>query len=255
MTGAPEGGILLDTVFKPWLKNFINLIYPLSCLLCKVRLNPLGDKPFCEGCWAKIELILPPFCRVCGMHLPTKNQNQALACRNCQTASYFFSTARAVCRYDGIIKECIRLFKYKSKLSIAKPLSRLMIDFGRNFLTMEDIDLILPVPLHGSKLRLRQFNQAQLLAKSLSKAFSKELQTRSLIKIRPGPAQVNLKRRERLKNVQGTFKVRNSPVLKNKNILLVDDVLTSAATANECAKVLLEAGANRVDVFTLARGV
>ena len=127
-----------------------------------------------------------------------------------------------------------------------------MIDFAHNFLDMKNIDLILPVPLSSVKLRQRQFNQAKLLAESLSGTFSKELKDSLLIKIKPGPAQVNLSRVERLKNVQGVFKVKNAEALKDKNVLLVDDVFTTGATANECAKVLLEAGAKRIDVFALA---
>lgn len=128
-----------------------------------------------------------------------------------------------------------------------------MIDFAHNFLNMENIDLIIPVPLHSTKQRQRQFNQAQVLAKSISCAFSKELQDRLLVKIKARPAQINLSQTERLKNVQGTFKVNNIEPLKDKNILLIDDVLTTGATAGECAKMLLEAGAGRVDVFVLAR--
>ena len=120
---------------------------------------------------------------------------------------------------------------------------------------MENIDLILPVPLHSIKKRQRQFNQARLLAKSLSCAFSKRLQDKLLIKIKPGPAQVNLSRRERIKNVQGSFKIKNVRLLENKNILLIDDVLTTGATVNECARTLLEEGVNRVDVFTLAHNI
>ncbi|GAF80876.1 unnamed protein product [marine sediment metagenome] len=130
-----------------------------------------------------------------------------------------------------------------------------MIDFADKFLDMENIDLILPVPLHSVKKRQRQFNQARLLAKSLSRAFSKELKDNLLIKIKPGPAQVNLSRTERLKNVRGAFKVKHRLPLKDKNLLLVDDVVTTASTANECAKMLLEAGTSKVDVFSLARSV
>ena len=244
---------MLGTVFRLWAKNFISLIYPLSCLICKAALSPLSDKPLCDICWNKIERNLPPFCRICGKHLPSENQNHAFACKDCQASSYFFKKARSVCVYDGVIKDCIHLFKYRSKLSLAKPLSKLMVDFAHNFLDMENIDLILPVPLANSKLRQRQFNQAKLLAKSISCAFSKELKDKLLIKIKPGVAQVNLSRAERLKNVRGSFKVRHQLLLKNKNILLVDDVLTTGATINECARMLLEAGAKRVGVFTLAR--
>ena len=219
-------------MLRPWWKNFINLIYPLRCLICKVGLSPLSDKPLCEVCWNNIEFNPSP--------------------KDCQTSVYFYRCAHFVCIYDGIIKECIHLFKYRSKLSLVKPLGKLMIDFAHNFLDMKNIDLILPVPLSSVKLRQRQFNQAKLLAESLSGTFSKELKDSLLIKIKPGPAQVNLSRVERLKNVQGVFKVKNAEALKDKNVLLVDDVFTTGATANECAKVLLEAGAKRIDVFALA---
>lgn len=182
-------------------------------------------------------------------------QNQLFIHRNAKRPPFFFNQAFSVCRYEGVIKDCIHLFKYRSKLSLVKPLSKLMVDFAHNFLDMENIDLILPVPLASSKLRQRQFNQAKLLAKSISCAFSKELKDKLLIKIKPGVAQVNLSRTERLKNVRGSFKVRHQLLFKNKNILLVDDVLTTGATINECARMLLDAGAKRVNAFTLARSV
>jgi len=120
---------------------------------------------------------------------------------------------------------------------------------------MERIDLVLPVPLHSTKLRQRQFNQAKLLAEPLAKRFSKRLGHRVLVKIKGSVAQVNLSRRQRLKNIRGCFKVKHTHLLKNKNILLVDDVLTTGATIGECARVLSQAGANRIEVLTLARSV
>jgi len=180
-------------------------------------------------------------------------ESQVFICKDCQKRPYFFRKAHSVCVYEGIIKECIHLLKYRSKLSLVKPLSKLMINFAYRFLEMQDIDLILPVPLYSAKQRQRQFNQAKVLARPLARTFSKALREGLLIKTRPGPAQVSLSRPERFKNVQGTFKVRNAKLLKNKNILLVDDVLTTAATANECARVLSVAGAKTIDVFVLAR--
>lgn len=138
---------------------------------------------------------------------------------------------------------------------MVNPLARLMIAFARKFLDMKNIDLILSVPLHSQKLRQRQFNQAQLLVEPLAGAFSKKMHTKLISKIEPGPAQVELSRTERLKMVRDTFKIRKAQPLKDKNILLVDDVFTTGATANECAKALLASGAKKVEVFTLARGV
>lgn len=134
-------------------------------------------------------------------------------------------------------------------------MSKLMIDCARNSLDMERIDLVLPVPLHSTKLRQRQFNQTKLLAEPLAKTFSKRLEHRALVKIKDSAAQVNLSRRQRLKNVRGCFKVKHAHLLENKNILLVDDVLTTGATVGECARTLSKAGTNRIEVLTLARSV
>jgi ComF family protein len=253
LTERAEGGILMGTVIGQWFKQVVNIVYPLSCLICEAALTPLSDKPLCESCWGKIELNPPPFCRVCGKHLPAKNQSQAFICRDCQSFPYFFKKARSACLYDGIIKECIHLFKYKGKLSLAGPLSRLMAEAADKLLDMKNVDLILPVPLHSVKQRQRQFNQAQLLAQSLAKSFSKELKEKLLVKTKAGTAQVKLSRNDRAKNVRGTFKVKKARLLENKNILLVDDVLTTHATVNECSRILLKAGAKSVEVFTLAR--
>jgi ComF family protein len=127
-----------------------------------------------------------------------------------------------------------------------------MIEFARSFLDMKKIDLIIPVPLHRIKLRQRQFNQAKLLAQSIAYAYSKELGDKILIKTKFQADQVTLCQAKRLKNVRGTFQVKRPQYVKDKNILLVDDVLTTGATANECARVLHNAKANKVDVFVLA---
>jgi ComF family protein len=130
-----------------------------------------------------------------------------------------------------------------------------MIDFAGKFLNMKRTDYLLAVPLHKVKQRQRQFNQAHLLAEGLARTFSKPLMDSLLIKARSTPAQVSLSQRERLKNILGTFKVnlKPLPILKGKTILLIDDVFTTGATANECARLLREAGAKQVDIFTLAR--
>lgn len=252
LTGRGERGILWHTMLGPWRKHFLNLIYPLFCLLCKVKLHPLSDKPLCDICWSKIEFNLPPYCRICGRHLPAPSQNQVLLCQDCHKRRYFFSAAHSVCVYDGIIKECIHLLKYNRKLALVGPLSELLFDFSRRYLDLSACDLIIPVPLHRAKLRQRQFNQAALLAAALGRAYSKESAEKILIKIIPSPAQVKLSQKQRLRNVRGAFKVRSGRLLKEKNVLLVDDVLTTGATVNECAKTLLEAGCARVNVLTLA---
>ena len=143
--------------------------------------------------------------------------------------------------------------QYGAKLSLSEPLADLMVEFAKNSLEMSKIDLILAVPLHSKKKRQRQFNQAQLLTENLCRHFSKKIDQKILLKVKPSPSQAQLHNTERWKNVRGTFKVKNSSLVKAKNILLIDDVLTTGATVNECSKVLLESGASKIDVLTLAR--
>ncbi|MBN3038589.1 MAG: ComF family protein [Candidatus Omnitrophica bacterium] len=145
------------------------------------------------------------------------------------------------------------MFKYKGKLSLAKPLSLFLIGFANKFLDMEKVDMVMPVPLCRQKIRQRQFNQALLLAKPLACAFATQIDNKTLVKVNSGPAQVSLSKAERLNNVKGAFRVKGRRSIKDKSILLVDDVFTTGATANECAKILKEAGASSVQVLTLAR--
>ena len=155
--------------------------------------------------------------------------------------------------YDGIIKQCIHLFKYRGKLSLVKFLSGLLIDCAHSSINMHEIDLIVPVPLHKSKLRQRQFNQAELLAKALAKEFSKKLDIRTLIRKESRGAQASLSGNQRRRNVHNAFGIRNASHIKGKRILLVDDVFTTGSTVNECARMFVHSKAMSVDVISLAR--
>lgn len=252
LTEMKRNAILLITV-AGWVKSFINLFYPLSCYICRAKLSPLRDIPLCDQCLRGIQFNQSPFCRRCGTHLPAFSQKDAYYCKKCRTTPYYFKRAFSVCVYAGIVKQCIHLFKYKRKLALSKFLCRLLIDFTRSFIAIEKIDLIIPVPLHPRKLRQRQFNQAEILAQALSRAFNKRLKHNALVKIKDTPAQIDLPQAARIKNARGCFRVKNLPAVKDKNILLIDDVLTTAATVNECAKVLRQAGAKKIEVLTLAR--
>ncbi len=129
-----------------------------------------------------------------------------------------------------------------------------MIEFMKSHFSLNDIDLIVPVPLHSVKLREREFNQAELLARQIKAGFDISISSNNLKKVKFGPPQTALGRHERLSNPKGTFKARRPSSLRRRSILLVDDVFTTGSTADECSRVLLEAGARKVDVLTLARG-
>jgi ComF family protein len=150
------------------------------------------------------------------------------------------------------LQDAICLFKYRGRVSLAKPLAELMIAALPHPI---EIDLIVPVPLHPSRLREREFNQALLLADRLARHLAKPLVYTSLERMVPSDPQSTLSRKERLKNLRRAFSVRRPGAIEGKRILLIDDVFTTGTTVNECAKALKGAGAEAVSVLTLARTV
>lgn len=151
--------------------------------------------------------------------------------------------------------EAIHLFKYAKKTSVGHPLSLLAKETFFQFWDTHEIDLIVPVPLHIKRLRERGFNQAYLLIRRWAKEEGISFDGLTLSRSRWTEPQTTLSRKERQKNIKGAFFVEHPERVEGRKILLVDDVYTTGATVNECARVLTEAGADLVDVLTLARAV
>jgi len=240
-------------MFKRMIKGLADIVYPKICLGCKQKLKaPAPYDLICGECWSKIKRNSPPFCHSCGRHLDKKNLAKNI-CPACLRQKTHFDRAFSPCVYDGIIKELIHEFKYRNKDHLGAPLSRLMIDFIREYnLPIDCLDFIMPVPLHKTRFREREFNQAQILAEAISKEFKKPSLTDVLLRHRHTRTQTDLKTQERLGNVKGSFSINRLEDITGRNILLVDDVLTTGATSSEAAGVLKEAGANIVFVLTLA---
>ncbi|MDD5166483.1 MAG: ComF family protein [Candidatus Omnitrophica bacterium] len=231
-----------------------DILYPKSCLVCKKNIKslPSVDEIVCTPCWGKIKINPPPFCHCCGRHLKITSSVKNM-CPSCLKKKFNFNRAFSPCVYDGAIKELIHEFKYKNKDYLGRVLSKPMIDFIKEYnVPMEYLDLIVPVPLHETKLREREFNQAQVLSSHIAKEFNKEVSSNILKRIRNTKTQTELQTEERLLNVRGSFSLAQDRDIKGKNILLVDDVLTTGATCSEAAGVLKDAGAAIVFVLTLA---
>jgi ComF family protein len=163
--------------------------------------------------------------------------------------------ARAFGVYDGSLLEAIHRFKYTGKTPLSRPLSLLARETFCQFWGEKAIDLLIPVPLHVKRLRDRGFNQALLLAKRWAKLENLSLDPFALLRTRWTEPQTSLSRNERKKNIKGAFAVKEPESVRGERLLLVDDVYTTGATVNECARVLMNAGAEFVDVLTLARAV
>ena len=236
------------------IKGLVDIVYPKACLVCKTRLNGISsiDNLVCGQCWSKFKKNPPPFCHSCGRHLDGKNPVKNI-CLKCVRKKIYFDRAFSPCLYDGVIKELIHEFKYNGKDYLGRSLSRLMIEFIKEYaLPMDYLDLIVPVPLHKTRLREREFNQAQILSGCIAKEFHKKMLDNVLIRNRHTKTQTELEEDMRFLNVQNSFSVVRSQDIKDANILLVDDVLTTAATSSEAAHTLKESGANIVFVLTLA---
>lgn len=240
-------------MLKRFFYGLVDILWPKNCLICKKIIgNASVDDVVCLECWSKVKRNSPPFCHFCGRHLEKKNLSKGL-CPSCIRKQPYFDRAFSPCQYDGVIKELIHAFKYKGKDYLGQTLSRLMLEFIHEYsIPMDLIDCIIPVPLHKTRLREREFNQAYILSKCIAKQFNKKILPDKLLRLRYTRPQVELLPRQRLENVRESFYAHEQSSLKSKNILLVDDVLTTGQTASWAAYALKRAGANIVFVLTIA---
>jgi len=254
-------------VFKNTIRLFEQLLYPLKCLKCGVYIDPAMVKPhtmeacFCDHCMTSgFYPIDRPFCLKCGLKFH-KSFNENHMCEACLKTPLKLDRVRAALEYKGIIKDAIPLFKYHSKLSVAKVFERLLFETFLCHYASTRIDLIMPVPLHKTKLRERGFNQAFLLIRNFVKQYQQafdqlpswKIDTISLARIKITKPQTGFDVEHRKANLKNAFKVINQKIIDNKHILLIDDVFTTGATCNEAARVLLKHGAKKVDGLVLAR--
>jgi len=176
-------------------------------------------------------------------------------CSRCLRGRWHFEVHRSCGLYEGALKEAIHRFKYLHEFPLLRVFGDLLYPTLQTLSRDYPVDLIVPVPLHIQRLRERGFNQALLLARELSKRTGIPYPERALKKIKNTPFQTTLKGKERRKNVKGAFHVDKNEEIEGKSILLVDDVYTTGATVNECARTLLDGGAKSVAVLTVARAI
>ena len=255
------------SVFKNTVRIFEQLLYPLKCLKCGVYIDPDLVEPhtmeacFCDHCMTTgFYPIEPPFCIRCGAKFHNSfNENHV--CGVCLKTPLKLDRVRGVVEYKGIIKDAVPFFKYHSKLSTAKVFERLLFQTYLHHYAGSRIDLIMPVPLHKIKLRDRGFNQAFLIIRNFVKLYqhhlgqspSWKIDAVSLARIKKTKPQTGFDIEQRKNNLKNAFHVIHPEKIKNKNILLIDDVFTTGATCNEAALELLKQGAAKVDALVLAR--
>ncbi len=240
-------------ILKRIWNSIINFIFPQQCCICKDFLGI--DGAICLSCVSKFDLITEPKCSCCGFpfEFKIKDSNKALLCPKCLKKSFKFDKACAAVRYDDFSKKLILPLKHGDKTQYAKSIANLMARCGTEL--AKQSDYIIPVPIHLTRMLKRKYNQASLICTHLSKIYSKPVLYTTLLRSKSTQSQGHLSSQERKKNVSGVFVIKNNSEIKGKNILLIDDVFTTGATVNECAKVLKQNGVKKVFVLTFARVV
>lgn len=240
-----------------WLDAFFSLLFPSPCRVCQ---GPLiaHRSLICGSCWDGIRMVEPPVCSQCGIPFPSmdsQNFPDPFLCGACRQGEPHFHQARSVGYYEGTLREAIHLFKFGKRQEMGRHLGRLMVDRFPPEWDPSALDFLMPVPLHPRRLRERGFNQSLILARIMSRSLGIGLEPRQLVRSRHTFPQSGLPLGKKFENLKGAFSVRRPEKMEGKNVLLVDDVLTSGATVQEAGKALLKAGAGRVFVLTLARSV
>ncbi|MBU1043633.1 MAG: ComF family protein [Candidatus Omnitrophica bacterium] len=238
---------------KQGIRRVIDLIYPRFCVFCHSKLNSNSDYNLCSQCALEINPIKAPFCLKCGAKLDQLSQIRYNGCNRCSNKKYHFDQVLSACKYKGMVKHCIHLFKYKRKRKTKNILSDILIRFLNENFCPKNIDLITAVPLHKHKLRDRGFNQSDLIADKISTALGIESSLDNLCRIKKTVSQVTLNAQQRQLNILGAFSCKNPEEFKNKRILLIDDIFTTGSTLDECARVLKQSGAKEVTCLTIAR--
>lgn len=208
----------------------------------------------CQSCWDDVRPIESPFCTVCGYAFPSKvlSSERAL-CGACRRGLYQFDVARAWAPFQGSVKEMIHQLKYGCHPSLARPLAATLARVYAADCQKLQADWLIPVPLHPKRQRERGFNQSAEIARHFGRIVKIPVARRWLLRTRPTQVQAGLTRRERRRNVNGAFQMTRRADVRGKTVLVIDDVFTTGATLNECAKILKQSGAARVAALTVAR--
>jgi ComF family protein len=225
---------------------------PPLCASCRTPLaNPGG---LCPACWSRVSFIVPPYCERLGIPF-TYDPGPGILSMEAIADPPAYGRARAAVRYEDVARDLVHRLKYGDRLDLATSMGQWMARAGRPLL--DDADALVPVPLHWRRLWGRRFNQAAALARVVASDSAVPLLTAALRRVRATPQQVGLSRSARAVNVEGAFAVTQAGkvAIYGKRLILIDDVLTSGATVDACARVLLRAGARNVDVLVFARVV
>ena len=227
-------------------------LYPRVCPGC----DQVSDRPgrhLCWACFGRMELHTGSLCKVCGARVEGRPAH-AFVCGACANIRPAFDKTRAAGRFHGVLRAQIHQFKYERALWLKHDLTDLLHGCLIAYFDPEVVDVVVPVPLHPVRLRERSYNQAAVLSQALSRRIGRRFDGRSLIRVRKTDSQTRFDAAHRRMNILGAFEVARPEWVTGRCVLLIDDVMTTGATLNECARVLKKAGARTVWGLTVGRG-
>src|ERR1700733_11519893 len=229
----------------------LDIALPTLCVACR---EPVAGVGVCAGCWAKLSFIAQPYCPRLGIPF-VYDPGPGLLSMEAIADPPAYQRARAAVRYDDVARTLVHALKYHDRTDLAPAMGRWMARAGRELL--DEADALVPVPLHWRRGWSRRYNQSGALARVIERQTGVKLVSEALRRVRPTQQQIGLSRAERASNVQGAFKVAadRKADIAGRRVILIDDVLTSGATAGACAQALLRAKAAQVDVLVFARVV
>ncbi|NIM03425.1 ComF family protein [bacterium] len=215
----------------------LNFFFPLQCVICGRLLAADNKERICGDCWSRIIYLNRPI-----------------------DIKLSLERIWSVAVYEGVLKELIHQFKYKERKYLASPLGKLLVDFVDEYLKEERFDYIVPIPLEKARQKKRGYNQAELLARVLGEAMNKPILTDLVERRKKTKPQFGLNREERFENLSGAFEISKTgeediPTIAGKKILLLDDLTTTGATLDECARALRTAGVSEIYALVLAHGM
>lgn len=227
------------------MKALLDLFYPPACLVCHKRIDK-AEEQLCAECRSSLSRPDGALCKKCGSPITGSY------CEACAEFKYAFKLCRSAFRYGEVVRRLVHSLKYEEELGAANVLAAGMKDYCTDNQIFTDYDTVIPVPLHKVRKRERDYNQSELLARKLAKGLGITC-SNAVARKHYTASQTRLGRHARSKNLSGAFRVKHPKSIRDKKIILVDDVFTTGSTVNEISKLLMDRGAKQVAVLTAAR--
>lgn len=246
----------MSVPLSEWLHAAFDFVFPAECQHCQGFLGDQRVVVFCRTCWDHIAYITEPTCPTCGdVNLQINSSHRSL-CKHCAARIPSMDRTVAAVYYDDVVRTALHHFKFNHKTALGGPLVDLLLASLPDDIEIPRYHAVIPVPLYPTRQRQRGYNQSELLARYMAKRLNLSIMINNLRRIRPTGEQALIKGRDaRRENVKQAFHVAYPAYVRGKSVIVIDDIMTTGATVNECARVLKKAGATSVLVLAVARRV